>query len=121
MGANVENFDNENEFIEATVEHFGFFHEIETDEWKIRKFIPVRDLDVMVYGPFTVSDERHIVLISWKMEGDVAVEERLREYADNLVGPQWSICKWPRAEGGVNIDHFELKNTHHRCMMIWYQ
>ena len=116
----MRNFANENEFIESTVEHFGSFHKIETDERKILRFIPKRDLDVMEYGPFTVSDGRHIFLMSWKQEGDVAVEGRLREYAENLLGPQWCICKWPRGEGGLKIDDFQLKNTHHRCMIIWY-
>ena len=38
----------------------------------------------------------------------------------NLSDVQWDICKWPHAEGTVNIGSLQLKKTHHRCMTIWY-
>ena len=113
-------YKSEQEFIDDTNEHFGTFKRIDSDEQYITMFIPHQDLDMKVYNPYTVSDDRHVVIISWKSEGDESVEGRLKEYANSLLGKQWRICKWPKAEGRVEIGDLKLKNTHHRCMLIWY-
>ena len=112
--------ESEADFIELTEIHHGTFTPIEPSEKVIKTFIPSKDLDIMMYGPYITRDKLRLLVISWKSEGDASVIERLTAYANNLRGVQWAICKWPRAEGTVNIGSLQLKNTHHRCMTIWY-
>ena len=114
------NLESEAEFIELTRIHHGTFAPIKPSEEVIKMFIPSRGLDIMMYGPYITRDNLRLLVISWKSEGDASVTERLTAYAGNLQGVQWAICKWPRAEGNVNIGSLQLKKTHHRCMTIWY-
>ena len=114
------NLESEKDFIELMKTHHGTFTPIEPSEEVIKMFIPSRGLDIMMYGPYITRDKLCLLVISWKNEGDASVIERLTAYADNLTGVQWGIYKWPRTEGNVNIGSLQLKNTHHRCMTIWY-
>lgn len=119
----VHEYESEQKFIDDTKQHFGTFHQIDSEEQFIREFIPHQDLDMLVYKPFIARNadgDRRVVIISWKMEADADIEKRLQEYARNLPVIKWFICKWPRAEGGVRIGDLKLKNTHHRFLVIWY-
>lgn len=116
-----KDFENEGKFLAETVGQFGTLKRLGNEFAFIKLLLPVKGLDVMVYGPFEASDGRHIVFASWKKEGDATVEERLKTYAENLLGPHYFIARWPKAEGNVTIGDLKLKNTHHRVLVIWYK